>query len=420
MKFLIKNANLVFKDCVKKKDLLTKENIIYEIKDNIQEKKEFNVIDAKGLFCMPGIVDLHVHLRDPGFLQKETVETGARAALKGGITSIACMANTNPVIDDEESLALLQKKTKKEKLHIYEIAAITKGLKGQKLTDFKKLASLNVAGFSDDGFFVRNSKLMKIAAQEAFFLNLPIFSHCEDLDLTDGGFLNEGKVSKKLNLKGIDNASEAVAVAREVALCLTYGFAIHICHVSTKQSIKLIRFAKQNGAKISAQTCPQYFMLTDEEVLEKDANFKMNPPLRSKEDVDEIVNAILDGTIDCIATDHAPHEEAAKKDFETAANGVIGLETLLSCVLTKLHHSKKMSLNKIADVLCKKPAEILRAKNCGEIAIGKEADLTIFDVNKEMVVSKEDFVSKSKNSPFLGKRLKGKVLHTFCSGEKVY
>lgn len=169
MKFLIKNANLVFKDCVKKKDLLTKGNIIYEIKDDIQEKEEFNVIDAKGLFCMPGIVDLHVHLRDPGFLQKETVETGARAALKGGITSIACMANTNPVIDDEESLALLQKKTKKEKLHIYEIAAITKGLKGQKLTDFKKLASLNVAGFSDDGFFVRNSKLMKIAAQEAFF-----------------------------------------------------------------------------------------------------------------------------------------------------------------------------------------------------------------------------------------------------------
>ena len=161
-------------------------------------------------------------------------------------------------------------------------------------------------------------------------------------------------------------------------------------------------------------------MLTDEEVLEKDANFKMNPPLRSKEDVDEIVNAILDGTIDCIATDHAPHEEAAKKDFETAANGVIGLETLLSCVLTKLHHSKKMSLNKIADVLCKKPAEILRAKNCGEISIGKEADLTIFDANKEMVVLKENFVSKSKNSPFLGKRLKGKVLHTFCSGEKVY
>ena len=419
MKFLIKNANVVFKENVKKKDIFIENGVIKKIEDNII-KSSTKTINASNLFCMPGIVDIHVHLRDPGYTEKETIKTGAKAAAAGGVTSIACMANTNPVIDSVSNLKILQNKICNENIHIYPIAAITKGLKGKELVDFKAFAEAKVYGFSDDGFCVTNNHLMQTAMKEAFKLNLPILSHCEDINMLNKGIVNEGIVSSTLNVKGINNASESIMVARDAYLSFLTGLPVHICHVSTRESVEIIRMAKKNGVKITAQTCPHYFMLTDKEVLKKDANFKMNPPLRSEKDRIAIEQAILDGTIDIIATDHAPHEYAAKQNFETAANGVIGLETSLACTLTNFYITKKVNMPFIAKIMCEKPAEILNIKNTGAIYKGAVADLIILDINRKWVVEKENFLSKSKNSAFIGKTLQGKVLYTFCSGNLVF
>ena len=400
MKVLIKNSNVVFDDCVKKKDILIENKKISKIGESLNEKDSV-LVNGDGFFCMPGFFDVHVHLRDPGFLEKETVETGAKAAAKGGVTSLCCMANTKPVIDSLEHFKLLEEKIKKEKINIFPIAAITKNLEGKELVNFKELSS-KVFGFSDDGFFVENSKLFKKAMEEAKKLNIPILSHCEDTFLLD------------------DEASESVAIAKTIALCLLTNCPVHICHVSTKDSIMLIKAAKEMGVKITAETAPHYFMLTEEDAKGKDPNFKMNPPLRKKEDRAAVENAILDGTLDCIATDHAPHEKENKKDFKTALNGVIGLETLFSSTLTNFYHNKKTSLSFVSRILSKNPAKILNIKNKGEIEIGYDADLVLVDINKSFEVKESDFVSKSKNSPFIGKVLKGKVLKTFCGGELIY
>ncbi len=401
MKFLIKNANVVFENDIKKKDILIENGVISTIKDclNLSLCKK---IDADGLFCMPGLVDLHVHLRDPGFLEKESVKTGAKAAAKGGFTSIACMANTNPVIDSPDSLKLLKEKISKEEINIYPIAAITKNLSGLELVDFKKLANLKVAGFSDDGFFVRNSSIMKKALQIAKELNLPVFSHCEDL-----------------NLNTSDPASEAVAVARDLALSLSTNCPVHICHVSAYESVQLIRAAKKIGVLVTAQTCPHYFMLTEEKTKTKNPNFKMNPPLRKEKDRLEIENGLLDGTLDCIATDHAPHEKEKKKDYDTALNGVIGLETALACTLTNFYHTKKMNLQKIVKLCSTNPAQILKIK-AGKIFQGALADVILVNLNKKWTVKEENIISKSKNSPFIDQTLIGQVMYTFCNGKLIY
>ncbi len=400
MKILIKNSNVVFDDCVKKKDILLENKKISKIGDDLK-KKDSVLVDGEGFFCMPGFFDVHVHLRDPGFLEKETVETGAKAAAKGGVTSLCCMANTKPVIDSLEHFKLLEEKIKKEKINIFPIAAITKNLEGKELVNFKELSS-KVFGFSDDGFFVENSKLFKKAMEEVKKLNLLIMSHCEDTFLLG------------------DSSCESVAIAKTIALSFSTNCPVHICHVSTKESVMLIKAAKEMGVKITAETAPHYFMLTEEDTKTKDPNFKMNPPLREEEDRKAVENAVVDGTIDLIATDHAPHEKENKKDFKTALNGVIGLETLFSTTLTNFYHGKKMSLSFISKILSKNPAKILNIKNKGEIKIGCDADLVLVDINKSIKVEEKDFVSKSKNSPFIGKVLKGKVLKTFCGGELIY
>ena len=400
MKVLIKNSNVVFDDCVKKKDILIENKKISKIEDSLEEKDSI-LVNGDGFFCMPGFFDVHVHLRDPGFLEKETVKTGAKAAAKGGVTSLCCMANTKPVIDSLEHFKLLEEKIKKEKINIFPIAAITKNLEGKELVNFKELSS-KVFGFSDDGFFVENSKLFKEAMEEVKNLNLLIMSHCEDTFLLG------------------DISCESVAIAKTIALSLSTNCPVHICHVSTKDSVMLIKAAKGIGVKITAETAPHYFMLTREDAKTKDPNFKMNPPLRREEDRDAVENAVLNGTIDLIATDHAPHEKENKKDFKTALNGVIGLETLFSCTLTNFYHKKKASLSFISRILSKNPAKILNIKNKGEIKVGYDADLVLVDINKSVKIKESDFISKSKNSPFIGKVLKGKVLKTFCGGELIY
>lgn len=406
MKTLIKNSNLVLAEKIKKKDLLIENGLISKIEDFISNKSADKIINANNLFCMPGLVDLHVHLREPGFCEKETIKTGSKAAAKGGITSLVCMANTNPVMDSYENILKLQEKLKEQKIKIYPVSSITKNLEGKELVDFSKIACLGVCGISDDGVFVLNSSLMKTALKKAKKLNLAVFSHCEDPFLS------------KKNPLSCD--CESVAVARDAALAFATNCPVHICHVSTKQSVEIIRAFKKLKTKITAQTCPHYFMLTKKETKKNDANFKMNPPLRSEKDLIAIENALKDGTIDCIATDHAPHEEQSKKNFKTAANGVIGLETLLSCTLTHFFKTKKLSLNFISKLLSKNPAKILNLKDVGEIKTGNKADLILVDLNKSWTVLKKDFVSKSKNSPFIGKRLTGVLKYTFCQGELVY
>lgn len=281
MKVLIKNSNVVFDDCVKKKDILIENKKISKIEDSLEEKDSI-LVNGYGFFCMPGFFDVHVHLRDPGFLEKETVKTGAKAAAKGGVTSLCCMANTKPVIDSLEHFKLLEEKIKKEKINIFPIAAITKNLEGKELVNFKELSS-KVFGFSDDGFFVENSKLFKEAMEEVKSLNLLIMSHCEDTFLLG------------------DISCESVAIAKTIALSLSTNCPVHICHVSTKDSVMLIKAAKGIGVKITAETAPHYFMLTREDAKTKDPNFKMNPPLRREEDRDAVENAVLNGTIDLIA-----------------------------------------------------------------------------------------------------------------------
>ena len=406
MKFLIKDANVVLENSVKKKDILVKNGIIYEIKNNIKNKEDAILVDANNLFCMPGLVDLHVHLREPGFVEKETIRTGSLAAAKGGVTSLVCMANTNPVIDNVESLKFLKKIIKKQNVKIYPVAAITKNLKGKKLVDFSVLKEFGAVGFSDDGFFLENSSLMKTAMKKAKKLNVPIFSHCEDYFLSA-----ENK---------FETDCEAVAVARDVALCYITNCPVHICHVSSFFSVTIIREAKKLKVPVTAQTCPHYFMLTKKERLKKDPNFKMNPPLASTKDKLAIEQALLDGTIDCIATDHAPHEEKSKENFETAANGVVGLETSLACTITKFYKTNKMSLPKIVNLLSTNPAKILKLKKTGAIKKGWAADIILVDLNKKWKVTKDCFLSKSKNSPFIGKTLTAKITHTFCEGKLIY
>lgn len=409
MKLLIKNSNVVFKDSVKKKDLLIENGIIHKIEDNLNLKEDCKTINAQNLFCMPGLIDLHVHLREPGNEEKETIKTASKAAAAGGVTSLACMANTNPVTDTFEKIESLNLKIKEEKIKIYPIAAITKNLKGKELVNFKELALHKAYGFSDDGFFVKDSALMASALKIANELNLPIFSHCEDF------FLANSTEFEKTN-----NAVEAVAVSRDAALCFCLKCPVHICHVSTKESVEIIRAFKKIGAKITAQTCPHYFTLTKKETLKEDANFKMNPPLREEKDVLAIEEALKDGTLDCIATDHAPHEKKAKENFKTALNGVIGLETSLCCTLTHFYKTKKMSLPEISKLLSLNPAKILKIKNTGEIKKGNVADLVLVNTEKEWKVEEKNLFSKSKNSPFLGKTLKTKVTHTISSGEIIY
>lgn len=409
MKLLIKNSNVVFKDSVEKKDILIENGVIHKIKDSLNLKEEYTTINAQGLFCMPGLVDLHVHMREPGFEEKETIKTASKAAAAGGVTSLACMANTNPVTDSVEKIENLNSKIKKEKVKIYPIASITKSLEGKKLVNFKELALHRAFGFSDDGFFVKDSAIMASALKIANELNLPIFSHCEDFFLANSS-----------EIENNSNAIEAVAVSRDAALCFCLNCPVHICHVSAKESVEIIRAFKKIGAKITAQTCPHYFMLTKKETLKKDANFKMNPPLRDEEDVLAIETALKDGTLDCIATDHAPHEEKAKENFETASNGVIGLQTSLCCTLTHFYKTKKMSLPEISKLLSLNPAKILNIKNTGEIKKGNVADIVLVNTKENWKVEKKDLLSKSKNSPFLGKTLKAKVVCTISSGEIIY
>lgn len=418
MDFLIKGGQVVFKDCVKPSDIFVKNGKIEKLGIDLKPEHA-EIIDAKGLVIFPGLVDMHVHFRDPGFTYKEDILTGSEAAAAGGVTTVACMPNASPPIDSVKMLEYIKNRSKEAKIRVYQVASITKGLKGTELVDFKDLVLNGAVGFSDDGYPVKNSALLKAAMSYANKLNVPIISHCEDLDIVDGGIINNGIVSQQLSIKGIDRSSEDSVTAREIAISAATNTSIHIAHVSTIGSVELIRDAKRRGVKVTAETCPHYFMLTETELLKMDADYRMNPPLRTEEDKEAIEKAVLDGTIDCIVTDHAPHGAIEKKDFFNAPNGVVGLETSLACVLTELYHKKKLDLPKIAKLMSLNPCKILRIEG-GEIKEGAACDLAIVDLNRSWVVDPKKFKSKGKNSAFKDMTLKGKVCKTFCNGKLVF
>ena len=426
MGLLIKNAIIVNADKIwdKPQDILCEEGKITQIaaKISVADRHPHEIIDAAGKKVLPGLIDIHTHLRQPGREDKETIETGSRAAVKGGFTSIMCMPNTNPVIDNAMVVEFIIREASRVGLcNVYPIGAITKGQQDGELTDMEELKTAGCLAFSDDGKSVLNSRLFRLAMEYAKMLDVLLIEHCQDPLLSAGGVMNEGVVSTRLGLKGDPGIAETVVVARDIEIALYLNARVHLAHMSLARSCELIRFAKSQGIKVTAEACPQHFVLTDEACRSFDTSTKVNPPLRSKEDVEAIKKAIADGTIDCIVTDHAPHTKEDKEvGFDGAPFGLIGLETSLGLTITELVKPGTINLSQMVDRMSFAPARIVGLANKGMIKPGFDADITIIDPDKEWTVTQEGFVSKSKNSPFIGRNLKGRVEYTICGGKVVY
>lgn len=415
---LLKNGKIVDPASGKEElaDLLILDGKIISIqKDNPAGPEYIQVFDCTGKLVLPGLIDMHVHLREPGEEYKETVQTGSRAAAAGGFTAIACMPNTNPVNDCQAVTRFILEKAVKGYARVYPVGAISKGSKGETLAELGELKEAGAVAVSDDGRPVTNSQLMRRALEYASNFALPVLSHSEDLNLSQNGVMNEGALSTKLGLKGIPASAEQIMIYRDISLAKLTGRPIHIAHVSSRESVSLIRRAKENGILVTAETAPHYFTLTEEAVLNYDTNAKMNPPLRTAKDVAAIKEGLKDGTIDAIATDHAPHSILEKElEFDLAANGIIGLETAVPLSL-ELVRQKIITMAQMVELLTINPARILGVPG-GSLAEGADADITVIDPEKEFLYTKEQVVSKSANSPFLNKQLKGKAVLTIVGG----
>ncbi len=395
-------------------DILIENNKISKIAEDIVADCE--TIDAKGKYIFPGFVDMHVHLRDPGFTHKEDVFTGCEAAVAGGVTSVLAMPNTSPAVDSPETVKYILDKAKSAKAKVYTVGCITKGMQGDELTDMKALKEAGIIAVSDDGRPVKNAKTMSNGMHLANENDLLTISHCEDLDLIDGGIIHEGEISKTLSVKGMTRASEDSITAREICIADAENLPIHIAHVSTEGSVAIIRDAKKRGIKVTCETCPHYFILDHENLLKRDADYRMNPPLREKKDINAVTDGIIDGTIDCIVTDHAPHSSDEKKDFIKAPNGVVGLETSFAASYTYLVDTKKITLKKLIELMSVNPSKLLKIEG-GTLCEGAVADLCIADLQREWEVVPAKLHSKSKNSVFKGMKLKGKIICTVVNGE---
>ena len=383
------------------------------------ESAEGNVeiINGAGMKAAPGLVDLHVHLRDPGQTDKEDILSGCRAAAAGGVTSLLAMPNTVPTVDNPDTVRYIKEKAKAADAHVYGVGSITKGLEGHEPTDIDALYEAGIDALSDDGRPVLDTAIMAAAMKKAAALGIPVAAHCEDPYLA-GGKVNEGEVSEKLGVKGMPAAAEDAGTARELALAASYDLPIHICHVSTKTSVDMIRDFKKRGIRVTAETAPHYLMLTENELLKKDADYRMNPPLRTEEDRRAMIEALKDDTIDAIATDHAPHTPQEKADFENAPNGAIGMETAFAAAYTVLVKGGIMSETELIRKMSCNPASILGI-TAGTMYIGAPADLFLYR-EEEWTVNPDKLHGKSKNTPFKGKTLAAKVKLTICGGKVVY
>ncbi|MBQ8284180.1 MAG: dihydroorotase [Clostridia bacterium] len=417
---IIRNGSVVLKNGVEKKDILIENGKIVKIAENIPANGE-KEIDAQGKHVFPGLIDMHVHLREPGFEKKEDIESGAKAAVKGGFTQVCCMPNTNPVVDNKVVVTYIKAREKEVNLcKIHPIGAITKGLKGEEMAGIAGMKKAGAVAISDDGVAVKNARLMRLAMEYAKGFDIKCLCHCEDKDLVDGGVVHEGLSATIAGLKGIPRAAEDVIIAREIALAETLDTSVHICHVSTYSGVRMIRDAKRAGVKVTAETCPHYYTFTDEIIRTYDTNTKVNPPIREEVDKQAILEGLKDGTLDCIVTDHAPHHADDKNvEYNNAAFGISGIETSFGFAITSLYKTGLLSLSEIADKMSYNPAQILGLDG-GEIKEGGVADLMIADIDEKWTIDPEKFVSKGKNNPFKGYELSGVVKYTLVDGEIKY
>lgn len=417
---LIKNGRVIDPESNRDEiaDILIEGELIKRIDKDIDTEGIDEIIDAKGKIVSPGLIDVHVHFRDPGLTYKEDIQTGSKAAARGGFTTVVCMANTKPAVDSKEIIEYIMNEAKKSPINVLQTAAVTMGLKGTELVDMELLQNYGAVGFTDDGFPIMNSGIVIKAMELAKKLNVPISFHEEDPSLVYNSGINEGKISKELNLQGASRSAEDVMVARDCILALQTKARVNIQHVSSGLSVDIIRYSKSMGADIFAEASPHHFTLTEEDVLKYKTNAKMNPPLRTEEDRIKIIEGLKDGIIDIIATDHAPHsKEEKEREFLNAPSGIIGLETALALGMTYLVNKNHLTINELLEKMTINPARLYNL-NSGRIKEEINADLLIFDPEEKWIV--ENFYSKSSNSPFIGWELTGKVKYTICGGKIVY
>lgn len=418
---LIQNAKMLEAGTLKQVDVLIQEGKIKSIATQIEPQSEMQIIDAKGHFLSPGFIDVHVHLREPGGEHKETIETGTKAAARGGFTTVCPMPNTKPVPDSVENMRHLQQLIDENaQVRVLPYAAITERQAGKKHVDFEALASEGAFAFTDDGVGVQEAAKMYEAMQQAKAVNKAVIAHCEDNSLIYGGVMHEGKRSEELGIPGIPNICESVQIARDVLLSEATGCHYHVCHVSTKESVRVIRDAKKAGIPVTAEVTPHHLLLTEEDIPGDNAIYKMNPPLRSVEDRQALIEGLLDGTIDIIATDHAPHAEDEKNQPMTRAPfGIVGSETAFPLLYTHFVKTGEWTLQQLVDYITIKPAQVFDLPY-GTLKEGAVADLTLINLDEAYEIKAQDFLSKSSNTPFLGEKVYGKTLFTMVDGEIRY
>lgn len=379
------------------------------------------VIDAAGKYVMPGFLDLHVHLREPGFEYKETIKTGTAAAAKGGFTAVCPMPNTKPVTDSPEMIRkVLAIAERDSRIHVYPVGAVTKGQQGEEQTDIAGMVKAGARAISEDGKSVMNAELYREAMKEAAKAGIPVLAHCEDKNMVGRGAMNEGKKAEELGMAGISNAVEDVIVARDILLAKETGAKLHLCHCSTRDSVSMLRFAKEHGVDVSGEVCPHHFAMTEDEIPGDDANYKMNPPLRSREDVKALCDGLSEGVMEAISTDHAPHgEEEKKKSIADAPFGIVGSETAYALAVTYLVKNGYLTPMQLVERMSTNPCRILGVQG-GSLGVGMPADITIADMSTEYIIDKNTFVSRGKNTPFHGTKVQGRVFYTIVGGEIVY
>jgi dihydroorotase len=397
-------------------DILVEGENINKIEKNIESKSEYEVVDANGLMVFPGLIDMHVHLREPGLEHKETIQTGLAAAAKGGFTTVACMPNTKPAIDDRTIVESIERKTRGAKVNLKIIGAATKNIDSDQLTEMGDMKEAGIVAISNDGKPVKNAYITRRVLEYAKQFDLILIEHCEDESLANGGFIHEGYYSTILGLKGIPREAEDLIVARDIALAKMTGGKVHIAHISSKNSVELVREAKKQGINVTAEVTPQHLVLTDKSVETFDTSTKINPPLRSEDDREALVAGLLDGTIDMIATDHAPHARWEKEvEYAYAPFGAVGLETAIALINTKLVKTGLMTYGQLVEKMANNPGTVFKLG--GELKLGDFADITIFDPNKKWTVNPSEFYSMGRNTPFKGWDLEGEVVHTIVKGE---
>lgn len=423
MTVLIKNGHVVDPLTGKdgKYDVLVEGDRIKKVAEHIAEDAQ-DTIDAAGCYVLPGFIDLHVHFRDPGLEYKETLATGGRAAVKGGVTTVCAMPNTRPVIDTAKKVEEVHERQKTEALtNVIQLGAVTAGQYGKELADIKGMAEKGCRAISEDGKSVMDASLYRKGMKLAKECGIAVFAHCEDITMVEGGVMNADENAKRLGMPGITNSVEDVIAARDILLAKETGVRLHLCHCSTADSVKLVKLAKEAGLPVTAEVCPHHFILTSDDILSDDGNYKMNPPLRSKEDVEMLRQGLKDGIMDVIATDHAPHSEEEKnKSMKEAAFGIVGIETSAALTYTALVKTGILSIMDMAEKMSSNPAKILGLEDKGSISEGKIADIVIFDSKKEYRIDKSTFVSKGKNTPFDGFPVTGEIVYTMVAGKIVY